>query len=77
LDGKIKNIFDYSDKSIILETGSITCGMFAEQRKAINKLAKENSDFNFLLLYVREAHPGKLPNAHNTIAKKYELANHL
>lgn len=77
LDGQTKSISDYFDKPIILETGSITCGMFAGQGNSMNKLAKENPDFNFLLLYVREAHPGKLINAHATIAEKCELASRL
>lgn|GEM_PF-6646551 len=51
--------------------------MFAGQSKAMNKLAKEDKDFNFLLLYVREAHPGKLINTHNSIEQKCELASRL
>ena len=77
LNGQTKAIQDFLDKPIILETGSLSCGMFAGQGKAMNRLAKENNDFNFLLLYVREAHPGKLINAHNTIKEKCELANRL
>lgn len=77
LDGKTKTLSDFNNKPIILETGSISCGMFAGQSKAMNQLAIENKEFNFLLLYVREAHPGKLINAHNSIEQKFELANRL
>ncbi|CCG53601.1 Protein of unknown function [Flavobacterium indicum GPTSA100-9 = DSM 17447] len=72
-----KNFSEYLDKPIILETGSITCGMFAGQGKAMNNLANQNPDFNFLLLYVREAHPGKIIPAHNSIEEKCYLANRL
>lgn len=77
LDGKTKTISDFADKPIILETGSLSCGMFAGQGNAMNQLANTNKDFNFLLLYIREAHPGKLINAHNTIEQKCKLANRL
>lgn len=77
LDGETKKLSDFTDKPIILETGSLSCGMFAGQSKAMNKLATENKDFHFLLLYVREAHPGKLVNAHNNIEQKCNLANRL
>lgn len=77
LDGNTKLLSEFLDKPIVLETGSISCGMFAGQNKAMNILAKELKDFNFLLLYVREAHPGKLIPAHETINEKCRLANRL
>lgn len=77
LDGQTKSISDYFNKPIILETGSITCGMFAGQGDSMNMLAKENTDYNFLVLYVREAHPGKLIKAHTTQAEKCDLAKRL
>lgn len=64
-------------KPIVLETGSITCGMFAGQSKGMNELAKNNSEFNFVLLYVREAHPGKLISAHKTISDKCAFASQM
>lgn len=77
LDGNTKLLSEFLDKPIVLETGSISCGMFAGQNKAMNILAEELKDFNFLLLYVREAHPGKLIPAHKTINEKCRLANRL
>jgi peroxiredoxin len=77
LDGKNQNISDFFDKPIVIETGSITCGMFAAQSAEMNKLASNNSDFNFLMLYVREAHPGSLIDAHRSIDEKCNLANRL
>ncbi|NOU46035.1 MAG: redoxin domain-containing protein [Bacteroidales bacterium] len=77
LDGKTKSISDFLDKPIVLETGSLSCGMFAGQEKAMNQLAKEVTDFNFLLLYVREAHPGKSIQAHSSMHEKCDLANRL
>lgn len=77
LSGEAKSFKYYLDKPVILETGSITCGMFAGQRKAMNDLAANSNDFSFLLLYIREAHPGKIIPAHSNIAEKCELANQL
>ncbi|MFZ2785410.1 MAG: deiodinase-like protein [Sediminibacterium sp.] len=77
LEGETKFFSDFTDKPIILETGSLSCGMLAGQSKAMSKLAVRNKDFHFLLLYVREAHPGKLVNAHNNIEQKCNLANRL
>lgn len=77
LDGESKFLSYYIDKPIVLETGSLSCGMFAGQSKGMNQLALTNKDFHFLLLYVREAHPGKLVNAHNNFEQKCNLANRL
>jgi len=67
LENKTTKISTYFDKPIVLETGSITCGMFAGQSNEMNKIALQNPDFNFLLLYVREAHPGNKISAHISI----------
>lgn len=77
LEGTTKTLSDFLTKPIILETGSLSCGMYAEQNRAMNQLASENNDFNFLILYVREAHPGKLITAHKSIEQKCYLANRL
>lgn len=77
LEGDTKFLSDFTDKPIVLETGSLSCGMFAGQSKSMNQLATENNDFHFLLLYVREAHPGKLINTHIDIGQKCALAKRL
>lgn len=77
IEGERKRISDYFDKPILLETGSISCGMFAGQMNDMEELAKENKDFTFLILYVREAHPGSKITPHNTIDLKCHLANQL
>jgi hypothetical protein len=49
---------DFLDKTIVLDTGSITCPMYANTTEPMNLLKKEYPNIHFLLLYVREAHPG-------------------
>lgn len=58
LNGDIVSLSDYLNKPIILDTGSITCPMYANTKRGMLDLKKQYPDFHFLLLYVREAHPG-------------------
>ncbi|MEE9364145.1 MAG: deiodinase-like protein [Cellulophaga sp.] len=77
LEGNKKSFLSLVSTPIILETGSITCGMFAHQNKRMNALAKKQEDFTFLILYVREVHPGKLIKPHDSISQKCLLAERL
>lgn len=77
LENERVSLSKYFNKPIILETGSITCGMFAGQSKEMNEIARQNQDFNFLLLYVREAHPGNKIPAHHSFEEKCSLATRL
>ena len=58
LEGKVVSLSDYLDKPIVLDTGSITCPMYANTQSPMNALQAQYPDVHFLLLYVREAHPG-------------------
>jgi len=70
IDGKDVKLSDYLGKPVVLETGSITCPMYANTSSPMNKLQEEYPDVNFLLLYIREAHPGKRTNATTKIETK-------
>lgn len=58
LDGNTVKLSDFLDKTIVLDTGSITCPMYANTKEPMNLLQEQFPDIHFLLLYVREAHPG-------------------
>lgn len=58
LEGKKVSLSDYLDKPIVLDTGSITCPMYANAKNGMLQLKEKYPNFHFLLLYVREAHPG-------------------
>lgn len=58
LDGKAVKLSDFLDQTIVLDTGSITCPMYANTKGPMNLLKEQYPDVHFLLLYVREAHPG-------------------
>ena len=74
LDGKKVSLSDYLDKPIVLDTGSITCPMYANTKTAMNKLKKQYLDVHFLLLYIREAHPGGRTKSINTMEEKINHA---
>ena len=74
LEGKRVKLSDYLDKPVILETGSITCPIYANASKHMLKLAKTYPDFHFLVLYIREAHPGSKTPAQQTMKDKLENA---
>lgn len=82
-DGKTVKLSDYLDKTIVLDTGSITCPMYANTKGPMNLLKEQYPNVHFLLLYVREAHPGsrtrqitssmgKMNNAKSTIKLYHE-----
>lgn len=58
LQGEKVSLSDYLDKPIVLDTGSITCPMYANAKNGMLQLKEKYPNFHFLLLYVREAHPG-------------------
>jgi len=74
LDGKLVSLSDYLDKPIVLETGSITCPMYANTTKTMNQFKKQYPNIHFLLLYIREAHPGSRTKSLQTIEEKIEHA---
>lgn len=77
LDGKVVHISDYLDKPVVLETGSVTCPMYAQAVPPMQEYAAQYPDMNFLVLYVREAHPGDRTHAHETFDKKRYNAQRL
>lgn len=70
LDGKTILLSDYLDKPIVLNTGSITCPMYANTQEPMNALQQQYPEIHFLLLYVREAHPGGRTKRISSIEEK-------
>ena len=68
---------DYRGKWVVLETGSVTCNMYSRNIDKMAVVRRRHPDVEFLLVYVREAHPGsKLPQ-HNSIEDKRAAAERL
>lgn len=77
LEGKEVQLSDYNDKWIVLETGSLTCPMYVKNIRPIDKLTEKYPDVAFLVVYVREAHPGSRRGAHESLEGKTSLAKEM
>lgn len=75
LDGARVHLSDYlRDKPLVLETGSMTCPMYAQSVPPMMQLIEKYPDLDHVLLYVREAHPGERQPQHRTEADKITAA---
>jgi len=74
LDGTRVRLSDFRGTPIVLETGSVSCPMFVSHIEQMNALARRYPDVLFLVLYVREAHPGQHVRAHQNAAEKAAAA---
>lgn len=74
LDGTTVKLSDFRGKPVVLETGSVSCPMYVSRVEAMNALAFRYPGVEFLVLYVREAHPGQLIAAHRHDAEKVAAA---
>lgn len=77
LDGKEAKLSDYRGKWVVIETGSSTCPMFVKNINPFRKLLPKYPDVEFLVVYVREAHPGSRTRAHETLEEKIALAKEM
>lgn len=77
LDGSRVRLSEYFGKPIVLETGSRTCPMYCNNIGQMNELARRYPEVQFLVLYVREAHPGEKTSAHASIGDKRKAASAL
>lgn len=74
LDGAKARLSDFLDKPLVLETGSMTCPMYAQSAPPMQAMAERFPDLNFVVLYVREAHPGEPTPQHKTQEAKLDAA---
>ena len=75
LDGTSVRLSDYLGQVTVLETGSITCPIYADTADEMNLLATKYPQVAFLLLYTHEAHPGEKIGPHCTFEDKFANAN--
>ena len=76
LKGEEVLLSDYlNDKPLVLETGSMTCPMYAQSVPPMRALEEKYPELDFVLLYVREAHPGEKVPAHDTLQSKMDAAH--
>lgn len=74
LNGNKVKLSDYLDKPLVAETGSITCPMYTGCISTMEKMSEQFPELNFILVYVREAHPGERTREHQSIKNKLNNA---
>lgn len=74
VDGRQVRLSDFRGHPVVLETGSYSCPMYVGNIGAMDRLARRYPEVKFLVLYVREAHPGSKVSAHRSIEDKAALA---
>ena len=74
LDGNTVQLSDYKGKWLVIESGSLTCPMYVKNVKPFAKLQKKYPDVEWLVVYVREAHPGERAHQATTIDEKIAYA---
>lgn len=78
LKGKPVRLSEFhGKKNVVLTFGSATCPFTASSIRLLGDLHddySDNSDVEFLFVYIREAHPGEKLPAHSTIADKLRAA---
>jgi len=76
-DGRAVKLSEFKGKWLVLETGSLTCPMFVKNINPIKKLRPRFPDVEFVVIYVREAHPGARRGAHGSLADKVANAKEM
>ena len=74
MDGTEVRLSDLKGKWVVLETGSYTCPMYTSNVNSMNALKEKFPDVEFIVVYVREAHPGSRIAPHATQDEKMEFA---
>ncbi|RVW00863.1 TlpA family protein disulfide reductase [Rhodococcus spongiicola] len=75
IDGAEVALSDFRSRFVVLETGCATCPMFGKGITTMNALAYRFPEVAFLVLYIREAHPGENVGPHRCLADKTAAAN--
>lgn len=71
---KVSLLSQIGSKPLVLETGSMTCPMYAQSSHGMQDIIRNYPQFDYVLLYVREAHPGERQPQHQTSEQKIEAA---
>lgn len=74
LDGTHVKLSDFRGEPVVVETGSVSCPMYVSHVESMNALAFRFPDVVFLVLYMREAHPGRRIGAHRDATQKAAAA---
>ncbi|MCF6326971.1 MAG: redoxin domain-containing protein [Devosiaceae bacterium] len=76
-DGSSRQLLDFDEDFLVIEMGSVTCPLFQSRRKTMAQLSAQFKNVKFVVLYVREAHPGAKIRQHEVMGDKYSSAQKL
>lgn len=74
LDGKKTKLSDFRGRIVVFESGSSTCPATVGTTNAMEELIRKYPHVVFVLLYVREAHPGERTPEHQSFEEKLACA---
>lgn len=77
LDGNLARLSALRGAPVVLEFGCYSCPIFADRIPAMERLALEHRAAQFLVIAIREAHPGEISAPHETLAQKRQAARRL
>ena len=72
--GSPLKLSDFSGKWVVVETASSTCSMYTKNIPDMKDISEEMDDVEFVVVYVREAHPGERLAQHKDMAEKLAAA---
>ena len=65
---------DFRGNWLVIETASSTCSMYTKNIPGMDQLRAQHPDVKFVVIYVREAHPGERLRQHRTFDEKLTAA---
>lgn len=74
LDGTPLRLADLRGRPVVIEFGSYTCPIFSDRVPEMELLAGEHHEATFLVIAIREAHPGEVQRQHSTAEEKRRAA---
>ncbi len=77
LDGRPVRLGSLRGRPVVLEFGSYTCPIFSDRVVDMERLAARHPEAEFVVVVVREAHPGEVTGPHRTRADKRQAARRL
>ena len=72
--GQPVRLSDFKGEWLVIETASSTCSMYTKNIPGMEQLRDENPGVNFVVIYVREAHPGERLHQHKNFEEKVGAA---
>ena len=73
-NGSDIKLSEFEGKWLVIETGSSTCSMYTKNIPDMKEIFSEFSDVEFVMVYVREAHPGERLGPHQSMGGKKKAA---